>query len=248
VSNPQVPDDASSILEPVETSRGYISPEVRTNPQLADAEGAITQGKAKSGIASLGSFNDRLLELANEETPAPDFSELIKNQKREGFYNALMQIGAGIASNDMGAGLSEASKQTQLDRKGIRELEAAQEAGEYEASLANRRLQTTALAAGAQAKQVGDALTREILRQDETNGRAALAMAYKSTEDQMAGVMIADPEKREAIRQAYLLNNLKVSATMLGINVDEENLKRLIMTAPRAAQPEGSGSGWSIGR
>jgi hypothetical protein len=89
-------------------------------------------GKGESNFLSL------LAEQANAKSAAPpDLSDLIAQQRKDSYSNALVQLGASIAAGDLSGGLSKAGNVMSLGNKGARDLETQQRMLQYGADKAD---------------------------------------------------------------------------------------------------------------
>ena len=73
--------------------------------------------------------NDR----STPEMPALDFSELIKDSKQQALNNAIIQLGAGVASGDVAGGLSAAGTAAMKGTADARALDMKRRLAEYQA-------------------------------------------------------------------------------------------------------------------
>jgi len=90
--------------------------------QLNKAEGAMVQGKRRinrhglaAGVGSLINGNQ-----LSEGTGDFDISDLVEQQKNAAYASALIQIGSGIAGNDLAGGLSRAGAAASKDMETAR--------------------------------------------------------------------------------------------------------------------------------
>lgn len=99
---------------------------------------ATTQGTAtsfaKQAAGEEGKGIANLLKIAEAETDkVPDVKDLIQQQRKAAWSNALMQLGAGIAGGDMSEGLSNAAKAMSAGTAKSREMEMQSRLAQYAA-------------------------------------------------------------------------------------------------------------------
>jgi hypothetical protein len=109
------------------------TPKAKTSPGLPSL---IDEGTKGSGVEVNGGTESdtikQLKALLDEKGPdAPDFSELIKEQKSDAFYGAMAQVAAGIGAGDMSKGIAAATNTAMEGRQGARQLEQASKMQDY---------------------------------------------------------------------------------------------------------------------
>lgn len=119
--------------------RGPVSNPFGTK-KIADAPSGMTASERDelSGIlASLtkGKNDTPALTESKKDTPMPalDFSDLIADSKKQALANAMIQLGAGVASGDVSKGLAAAGTAAMKGTAGARELDMRRRLAEYQA-------------------------------------------------------------------------------------------------------------------
>lgn len=111
-------------------------PETGVGALLADINkknDLTVQGKSKIQVQGSGSANEELMALRNRQrTPMPDFADLIADQRKDAYSGALVQLGAGIANNDLPGGLSRAGDVAMAGKSAARDLDAKARAAKYQ--------------------------------------------------------------------------------------------------------------------
>lgn len=182
-----------------------------------DLDDATVQG---TGSASATSAYDRLLAMAGEKTPTPDYSDLIEQEKKEGFNNALIQLGAGIAGGDMSKGIAAAGKVGIESSKNRRELAVSQREAESRTSSRDRQQDIMALAAAGDIEQASARAAAELIKQNALDKRSIQRTAEVLFEATLGNgmSMIDVPEDEKAERVAAIFKTIltKVQQMMGG--------------------------------
>tara|TARA_R110000803_G_scaffold3216_1_gene10921 strand:- start:27503 stop:29275 length:1773 start_codon:yes stop_codon:yes gene_type:complete len=144
-------------------------------------------------LADEDSIQEMLLAMMGEKTDAPDYSDLIAEEKKARNANMLIQLGAGIAGGDMAKGIASAGDAVSSSDASRREMVMAQRAGESVVAGKDRQQDfrileavgamqsATSLAVTELAKQ-GQLTEREVMRTAESLVTGALGSDFKLQE------------------------------------------------------------------
>ena len=97
--------------------------------RTVDVTGEVTPETRLTDAVTELPRNDR----STPEMPALDFSDLIAEGKQQALANAMIQLGAGVASGDVAKGLSAAGTAAMKGTAGARELDMRRRLAEYQA-------------------------------------------------------------------------------------------------------------------
>lgn len=193
--------------------------------QLAAASGAAQKGvKTPGGIGDLmgppppdgltdeatdtRSALERLLEMADRDYPkTPDFKDLIKQANKDAFNNALIQFGAGIASDDVGGGIQRAGIAAMQGRETAREMDARSRLLGYKAQTDDlaRDIEVYGQAAVVEASYARNEVER--MQNQGYSDREILRFVDGLVEQALDGVITIKPEDRQkAVMDLYRMH------------------------------------------
>ena len=184
--------------------------------QLAAASGAVKGGAVK------GSALDLLMgQVGKTAGEFPDVSGYAKQQRKDAWSNAIIQIGAGIAGGDLSQGLSKAGDVMAAGNAGAREIEMQGKLAEYQNNQSSIDRDTNVYAKAAQLESLVQADARELLRQHGLDRRAAMTTARMRTDeffDNDMTVYKTAAEKQAAYDKVFNTYYSQL-ATQMGIDV-----------------------------
>jgi hypothetical protein len=112
-------------------------PEVITEGGIADALSSpqtVFPGKQVQGTGTDPSAAAMLKAMYGMESdPVPDMADLMAEQRKDAYSNALVQLGAGIAGDDLAGGLSRAGTVAFQGRQDARDLDLKARMAQYTA-------------------------------------------------------------------------------------------------------------------
>jgi len=170
------------------------------------------------------SYSARLAGLMSLPTPtAPNYDDLIKQQYKDAGAMALMQLGAGIAANDLPGGISRAATTGMAGRERAREIDAQGQAALYKSETDNLDRKIEILSkAGLLDVQSEDArqklayqaarIEADMAKQGGLNRRNYMNLKERWFRSLMAGV---DPNTMEPEAYELLKNQRMLEATVL---------------------------------
>ena len=111
-----------------------------SNPYLEQVRGTLDAARKITGDISVQGRSPVQTQPspaskapADPDMPALDFSDLIAEGKQQALANAMIQLGAGVASGDVAKGLSAAGTAAMKGTAGARELDMRRRLAEYQA-------------------------------------------------------------------------------------------------------------------
>jgi hypothetical protein len=186
--------------------------------------------------------------MVGKKGPAsPDMADLITQQKRDAYGNALVQLGAGIAGGDMAGGWSRAGIAAARGQQSARELDAQQRLLDYNRQRDDLNRDVNILGTGAQIEARESALTRELERQSALDRRAVLGEAGRIfsvmvKEDDMNLEM--DPVKRAEKMHTLWQQTLMMVSQQMGVPLSDDMLK----ARPPDSRMQDTMEGWGIAK
>ena len=174
IPTPPMPTTPGEILSPdavaarqaklieMEAKRKTLEGEGKKEPATPEVK---TTGKT-SGDVARGSYEAKLLELLGKQTEVPSYDDIIKETKDEALSSALIALGSGIASGDIGGGIRTAGEAALAQKQKARELAREQEIAQAEARRGDISRQIEGVSALAQLQSKKDLLREELAQQD----------------------------------------------------------------------------------
>jgi hypothetical protein len=171
-----------------------------------------------SGIASLIGMGGQ------KAADVPDISDLIKAQHQAGWSNALMQLGAGIAGNDLSGGLSKAGTAMSAGSKAARDLDLRGRMAQYSAEQKqiDRDIDIYDKVGTLEVAEARALIDQKI--QNQRGDNEVLRFAQNLINQSLAGVFVSGEEKAKLAMQyarAILPADL---AAKFGAGLTEETL------------------------
>tara|TARA_R100001126_G_C4888054_1_gene183778 strand:+ start:3117 stop:5468 length:2352 start_codon:yes stop_codon:yes gene_type:complete len=146
----------------MEAKRKTLEGEGKKEPATSKVK---TTGKT-SGDVARESYEDKLLELLGKQTKVPSYDDIIKETKDEALSSALIALGSGIASGDIGAGIRTAGEAALAQKQKARELAREQKIAQAEAKRGDISRQIEGVSALAQLQSKKDLLREELAQQE----------------------------------------------------------------------------------
>jgi hypothetical protein len=174
VPTPPMPTTPGEILSPdAVAARQAKLIEMEAKRKTLEGEGkkesatpeVKTTGKT-SGDVARGSYEAKLLELLGKQTEVPSYDDIIKETKDEALSSALIALGSGIASGDIGGGIRTAGEAALAQKQKARELAREQEIAQAEARRGDISRQIEGVSALAQLESKKDLLREELAQQE----------------------------------------------------------------------------------
>ena len=174
IPTPPMPTTPGEILSPdavaarqaklieMEAKRKTLEGEGKKEPATPEVK---TTGKT-SGDVARGSYEAKLLELLGKQTEVPSYDDIIKETKDEALSSALIALGSGIASGDIGGGIRTAGEAALAQKQKARELAREQEIAQAEARRGDISRQIEGVSALAQLQSKKDLLREELAQQE----------------------------------------------------------------------------------
>ena len=140
---PAVAQSYGTPTAPVSPPQGPQAPAPMMGPQppaAAPEAGGITSLPAvagqQAGMQGAGGQNDFMAQLlamkGASKAKMPDIADILKAQQQGAYSNALMQLGAGIAGNDLSGGISKAGVALNRGNEKSRELDTKYRMAKYD--------------------------------------------------------------------------------------------------------------------
>jgi hypothetical protein len=135
----------------------------------------------ESGIAANPdmSGNDIIAKLMAMETEPKtmDVKDMLARQRKSAYGNALVQLGAGIADDNLSQGLSRAGIAAMQGQNQANETELLAMKQNMDSQRASRRDQIYALASAGQIKTAAESAAKQLIKEKNANFRAAFNAA-----------------------------------------------------------------------
>ena len=167
-----------------------VTAEKRESPQT------VFPGKQVQGTGTDPSAVDMLKGMYGMESdPVPDIADLMAEQRKDAYSNALMQLGAGIAGDDLAGGLSRAGTVAFQGRQDARDLDLKARMAQYTADRGDvdRDIKILSQAGVIEASQMRSHFDREI--QSGRNENEVMRLARWAAELSVKDVDFFDDEK-----------------------------------------------------
>jgi hypothetical protein len=173
--------DAPEAVSP-ETEIEYRFDESKRD-QLAAAEGVMaqaTKGKVLPAVANQDA--DVMLKnmYGTQSPPVPDLADLIKQQRQDSYSHGLVQLGAGIAGDDLSGGISRAGAVAFRGNQEARDLELQSRLLQYkgEQTDIDRNIEILGKAGVIEAQKYRNVLADTLQQSRNDNETIRLAKAY----------------------------------------------------------------------
>jgi hypothetical protein len=129
-----------------------------------------------------------------ESDPVPDMADLMAEQRRDAYSNALMQLGAGIAGDDLSGGISRAGTVAFQGRQDARDLDLKARMAQYTADRGDIDRDIEILG---KAGVIEASMLRSMADNDTEQGRmdrAIIARIFDLGRDYVKETLIGDPD------------------------------------------------------
>jgi hypothetical protein len=204
------PDPNRTLLQSVDSTLQLAdSLNFQSQPDIYRTAGAETTAGGAEGSADVQGKSDIQTQATDvAKRPELDFADLIDSYRKQGVSNALMQLGAGIASNNLAGGIAAAGEAAQQGTQAANELAMQRRITEFEAGREDLRRQQ-------------ESKERELDRQFEED-QAALDRALKT--DQL------DIE-RERVASLMAKNDAEIDRLIATTDLDQASTVAQIQQA-----------------
>lgn len=194
------PNPNQTLLQSVDsTLRLADSLDFQSQPDIYRTAGAETTAVGTEGSADVQGKSDIQTQATDvAKRPELDFADLIDSYRKQGVSNALMQLGAGIASNNLAGGIAAAGEAAQQGTQAANELAMQRRITEFEAG-------------------------REDLRRQQESAERELDRKFEEDQNALDRALQADQLRIEGDRIASLMrkNDAEIDRLIATTNLDK---------------------------
>lgn len=194
------PEEAATVIDEkdwatmVASDTGGGSPVDSEKQDQYNAADKTVQGGKGDKTDAANAENMLMAMFGMDTDPVPDMADLIEQQRKDAYGNALVQLGAGIADDNLSGGLSRAGTVAFQGRKDARDLDMKSRMAQYGADRQDiqRDIEVLTKAGMINAQKVRAYIDREI--QLGRNANEMLRLAREVTRTVADGMMFLDDE------------------------------------------------------
>jgi len=224
----------------------------QSNPFLREAESTLDAARRITGDISVQGRSPVQTQPSpaskapsDPDMPALDFSDLIAEGKQQALNNAIIQIGAGVASGDVAKGLAAAGTAAMKGTADARALDMKRRLAEYqagredirrgdEADRFERRMNVNERQFRETLEQAGEKLTADLEKADRVSKGQLLSFVADIVKESMRNYTPKAGESADAVAAALSDELLRKYAPYMDVDVSGLPVTGGVNTASRS--------------